>query len=88
MNPKLQLAIFEFLGNEFHLDPQKISADLSFQADFHLDPEKLTLLLQHMQDALDFTIPDGKEENIETVADLFTAIVHAEEQTPPYDPAY
>ena len=85
MNPNLQTAILEFLGNEFHLDFQKITPDLSFSADLHLDPEKLSELLQHMQDALNFSLPEEKTDSILTVADLFTVITQSEEESPPYD---
>lgn len=80
MNPNLQSAILEFLANEFHLDSQKISPDLNFQTDLHLTPEQFSLLLSHMQDALNFILPEDKSENIITVSDLFTAIAEAEEE--------
>jgi acyl carrier protein len=85
MNPNLQTAILEFLGNDFHLDPQKITPDLNFQADLHLNPDQLSELLQHMQDALNFTIPEEKIDSITSIADLFAAIAQSEEETLPYD---
>ena len=87
MNPNLQSAIFEFLGNEFHLDPHKVSPDLNFHTDLHLNADDLSNLLTHIQDALNFNIPEEKIENISTIADLFTILAQAEEEGQAYDPA-
>jgi acyl carrier protein len=85
MNPNLQTAIFEFIGNEFHLDPQKITVDLNFQSDLHLTPDQFSVLLQHMEDALNFSIPEEKFDGISTINDLFEAIIQSEEEGVSYD---
>lgn len=91
MNPKLETAIFVFLGDKFHLDPQRITTDTNFQTDLHLSPDQLLELLQEMQDALNFTLPEDKPEAIATIADLFSAIIESQEdsdeQSDTYDPA-
>ena len=72
--PNLKTAILEFLGNEFKLNPKNISEDLSFTTDLNLDPLALFDLLQRMQDALDFTLPEDKGRDITNLEDLFTAL--------------
>lgn len=73
MNNNLETAIKEFLANEYKLDPQNIDEDFSLTNDLHLDPPALADLLQRLQDALNFTIPEDKVLNISTVEDLVAA---------------
>lgn len=72
--PNLKTAILEFLGNEFKLEPKNIGEDLNFITDLNLDPGGLSDLLQRMQDALDFTLPDDKGRSLATLEDLFMAL--------------
>lgn len=72
--PNLKTAILEFLGNEFKLEPKNIGEDLSFTADLNLDPQSLWDLLQRMQDALNFSLPEDRGRDITSLEDLFTAL--------------
>ena len=70
MPPNLTAAIYEFLANEFKLDPKAIGDDLSFTSDLGLDPSALSDLLARLQEALDFTFPEDKIGHLDTIEDL------------------
>ena len=74
MNPNLDTAILQFLGNEFHVNPEDILPDTDFSTDFSLTPEQLTDLVDRMQDALEFIIPEEKIPEIKTVGDLLASL--------------
>lgn len=74
MTSNLHRAIIEFLANEFHLEPDAVGEDLNFDSDLHLSPQQLTDLLQRLQDALDFTLPEDAAAHITTVDELLAAV--------------
>ncbi len=73
MTPNLKTAILEFLANEFKLKPEEVREDLSFTNDLDLNPGQLQDLLERLQEALDFILPEEKIPGIETIFDLLTA---------------
>lgn len=74
MNPNLELAIIEFIANEFHLPADTLSTDTNFKIDLSLQPEEISDLLQRLQDALNFIIPDEKIADIESIGDIILAM--------------
>jgi acyl carrier protein len=71
MNPNLKQAIIEYLADEFHLNSDQISEDTQFAADLNLTPPQILDLLQRLQDALNFSLPEDKLTEINSVMDLF-----------------
>lgn len=74
MNPNLERAIIEFLANEYHLPADTLSPDTNFKIDLGLNPDEISALLQRLEDALSFNIPEEKFPEIETVNDLIIAV--------------
>ncbi len=74
MQNNLKNPIIQFLANEFKLDPANIDTDLNFFTDLNLTPDQLSVLLQRLQDALDFSLPVDRELHLETIQDLLTAL--------------
>jgi acyl carrier protein len=74
MNPNLKEAVVHFLADEFHLSPDNILPDTDFMLDFNLSADQLTDLIERLQDALDFVLPEDKVGNIQTVRDLFVCL--------------
>lgn len=75
MEHNLKSAIIHFIANEFKLEPRSIAGmDLNFLIDLNLDREELTALLQRLQDALNFTLPEDANMSIETLEDLLRAV--------------
>lgn len=72
MPPHLKDAIIQFIANEFKLQPETISEDLSFADDLSLSPEEVIDLLQRLQDALDFVLPE--DTKVQSLGDLFETI--------------
>jgi acyl carrier protein len=78
MSPNLEKAIIQYLADEFKLKPENISLDSDFLLDFGLSPDQLSDLLDRIQDALDFTLPEDKIEGIHTISDLYLCLTSAE----------
>ncbi len=74
MNPNLKSAIIEFLANEFQVNSDTLIPDTSFTLDLNLSPQATLDLLQRLQDALNFTIPEEKISEIATISDIFLAL--------------
>ncbi|OGD10622.1 hypothetical protein A2397_06090 [Candidatus Amesbacteria bacterium RIFOXYB1_FULL_44_23] len=74
MNPNLSHAIMLFLANEFHMSPEDVLPDSDLALDFDLTPEQISDLLDRMQDALDFILPEDKIADIHTISDLLQAL--------------
>ena len=67
-------AIIEFLADEFKLDPSQVSPDTDLSVDLNLTPDQISDLLQRLQDALNFTLPDELLPKITSVGDLLAAV--------------
>ena len=75
MQPPLKTAILEFLANEFKLNPDGLAEDINFRTDLNLSPNDISDLIERLQDALDFTFPEGENiSQINTLGDLFTLL--------------
>lgn len=74
----LRPAIIQFLANEFKFDANNLNPDTSFAQDLGLSPAELSDLLQRMQDALNFILPEDSQTEITTVGQLI-ALVNPEE---------
>lgn len=71
MNPNLKQAIIEYLADEFHLNPDALSEDTQFSADLNLSSSQILDLLQRLQDALNFSLPEEKLAEVNSISDLF-----------------
>jgi len=80
MNPNLKVAIIEFIANEFHLAPEAITPDLNFTTDLGLSQDQISDLLQRIQDALNFILPDEKSTDLDSVGDLLNALEEDHDQ--------
>ncbi|OGC92846.1 hypothetical protein A3D85_01275 [Candidatus Amesbacteria bacterium RIFCSPHIGHO2_02_FULL_47_9] len=69
MNNNLNKAIIQFLANEFKMNPENLTPDLSFSSDLGLSPQEIQELLQRLQDALNFILPEERT-GINTISDL------------------
>jgi hypothetical protein len=74
MNPNLSHAVLQFLANEFQSTPENLLPDTDFVIDFGLTPDQLTDLLDRIQDALDFVLPEEKIPEIHTISDLLQSL--------------
>ncbi|KKU56095.1 hypothetical protein A3H89_05020 [Candidatus Amesbacteria bacterium RIFCSPLOWO2_02_FULL_48_11] len=74
MNPNLKSAIIEFLANEFQVNSDTLIPDTSFTLDLNLSLQATLDLLQRLQDALNFTLPEDKISGINTISDIFSAL--------------
>ncbi len=70
----LKPAIIQFLANEFHLEPENITEDTSFETDLGVTSVQLPDLLRNLQDALNITLTEEQISNITTVGQLFAAL--------------
>lgn len=70
MNPNLKSALLDFLANEYHLDQSAIDENLDFAADLNLNPDQINQLLEQLQDALDFTLPEDHISEVRSVGDI------------------
>jgi len=84
MNPNLETAIIHFLANEYHLAPENILPDTDFFTDLNLTQDQFIDLAGRMQDALNFTLPEEKINEIHTLTDLFNSL--APDDLPPHEP--
>lgn len=78
MHPNLKTALTNFLANEFQLEPDAITPDLTFATDLSLSEQDMTHFFQRLQDALSLDLPEEKLPQIQTIGDLFQAL---EEET-------
>lgn len=76
----IQIAIIQFLANEFHLEPENITEDTSLSEDLGLNPDQIAELLKNMQDSLNITLPE--DGNITTVGQLFEALEPTHDEIP------
>lgn len=70
----IQIAIIQFLANEFHLEPESVTEDTSFDQDLGLNPDQIADLLRNLQDALNLSLPEEAVGSITTVGQLFAAL--------------
>lgn len=70
----LKKAIIQFLANEFHLEPENITEDTSFESDLGVLPTQLPELLRNLQDALNITLTEEQIAGIATVGQLLESI--------------
>lgn len=73
MDINLKNAIIHFLANEFKLDPETIGPDLQF-SDLGLTQPEVLDLLNRLQEALDFALPEDKLSGIQTIEDLLLLV--------------
>jgi acyl carrier protein len=67
-------AIISFLANEFHLDPESINEETSFDVDFGLNADQVTELLQNLQDSLNIILPEDRVADINTVGQILESL--------------
>lgn len=74
MENNLKSAVIHFLANEFKLQPETVGTDLNFELDLNLTPQEVYALIQRLQEALDFTLPEERINSIQTIEDLLRII--------------
>jgi acyl carrier protein len=67
-------AIIQFLANEFHLDPENISEDTTFEQDLGVPAHEVEDLLHNLEDALNISIPEDQVGDITTVGQLLESL--------------
>lgn len=82
MTPQIKTAIIEFLANEFKMAPDQLTGDLSFSVDLGLSPVQFQDLLQRLQDALSFILPEDRAASINSVSDLLEATEEEDHDEP------
>lgn len=77
----VRLAIIQFLANEFHLAPENITEDTTFDQDLKLSDDQIADLLRNLQDALNISLPEETIGSITSVGDLFAVLEPEDENS-------
>ncbi len=77
----VRLAIIQFLANEFHLTPESITEDTTFDQDLKLSEDQIAELLHNLQDALNLSLPEEAMGSITSVGQLFAVLEPEDENS-------